>query len=95
MSTLRRTYMPRALSRPRLILGGERELVLMAGLLTVGIAFVAVNWLAAGYAAIAFPTLLFWLRRLAKTDPMMSKVYLRHLKYQTYYPARSTAWREH
>lgn len=94
MSALRRTYMPRALSRPRLVLGGERELVLMSGLLTVGIAFVAVNWVAGAYAAIMFPLALFWLRRLAKTDPMMSKVYLRHLKYQTYYPARATAWRE-
>lgn len=94
MSALRRTYMPRALSRPSLVLGGERELVLMSGLLTVGIAFVCVNWVAAAYAGVAFPIALYWLRKLAKTDPAMSKVYLRHLKYQNYYPARTTAWRE-
>jgi type IV secretion system protein VirB3 len=30
---------------------------------------------------------------MAKADPQMSKVYLRQLQYQAYYPARSRPFR--
>jgi len=32
-------------------------------------------------------------RRMAKSDPQMSKVYVRQLKYRGYYPARSRPYR--
>lgn len=33
------------------------------------------------------------LRYLAKRDPQMFKVYMRHVRYKGYYPARSTPFR--
>lgn len=94
MSELRRTQLHRALYRPSLILGGERELVMMSAAVTGGLALVAMNPVAIGFAAIAWPTTLLMLRMMAKSDPDMSKVYLRQSKYAGYYPARSRHWRE-
>ncbi|MFR1533871.1 MAG: conjugal transfer protein TrbD [Bilophila wadsworthia] len=37
---------------------------------------------------------LFVLRLMAKADPQMRFVYLRHIRYAAYYPARSTPFRE-
>lgn len=92
--TLRTTHLPRALSRPSLVLGGERELILTSGIVTVGLGVIGMNPVSLAYAVIAFPLAVWGLRRLAKVDPMMSKVYLRQLKYQGYYPARSSVWRQ-
>ncbi len=36
---------------------------------------------------------LFALRRMAKADPIMTKVWLRAIKQQDYYPAKSSIWR--
>ncbi|KHK00255.1 Conjugative transfer protein TrbD [Desulfovibrio sp. TomC] len=32
-------------------------------------------------------------RRMAKSDPIMSKVWMRHIKKQIYYPAKASIWR--
>ena len=32
-------------------------------------------------------------RKMAKSDPRMRQVYIRHRKYKSYYPARSTPFR--
>jgi hypothetical protein len=37
---------------------------------------------------------LFAFRLMAKADPKMRHVYLRHRRYKAYYPARSTPFRE-
>ena len=37
---------------------------------------------------------LFALRLMAKADPKLRHVYLRHRRYKPYYPARSTPFRE-
>lgn len=94
MSSLRRTPLHRALYRPSLVLGAERELVLMTLTVLGGIAFIGVNPVAFAYSALVCPLALYGLRLVAKADPQMSKVYLRHNKYAGYYPARSSAWRE-
>ncbi|PLY12869.1 MAG: conjugal transfer protein TrbD [Sedimenticola sp.] len=79
----------RSLTRPRLIAGAERELFLFLGLICACFIFIFMNWPS------AFIGILFWiggiyaLREMAKADPMMSKIYIRHRQYQAYYPARS------
>lgn len=94
MTELRRTPLHRALYRPSLVLGGERELVMLSAAITGGLAFVAMNPVAVGFSLVAWPLCLFFLRMMAKADPDMSKVYLRNKKYAGYYPARSRHWRE-
>jgi type IV secretion system protein VirB3/type IV secretion system protein VirB4 len=36
---------------------------------------------------------VFALRRMAKADPVMSRVWLRHIKQQDFYPAKASRWR--
>ena len=37
---------------------------------------------------------VYLLRLMAKADPIMARVYMRHVKYQPYYPARARPWRD-
>ena len=86
---LRRTPLHRALHRPNLILGGERELVLTTGLVAGGLAAASVNLVAAVVGAGIWFGCIGLLRLMAKADPQMSRVYRRQLRYRPYYPARS------
>jgi type IV secretion system protein VirB3 len=83
----------RALHRPNLLLGGERELVLMTAVACVGIAVSAVNLVALGVGLLIWLVCIGVLRMMAKADPQMRKVYLRQLNYSAYYPARSRPFR--
>lgn len=73
-----------------LFLGGDRELVMFSGLLAGLLVFAAMDWRAAPLGIALWIFALFALRLMAKSDPMMRPVYLRSLKYQDYYPPRST-----
>lgn len=92
---LRRTSLPRSLHRPNLILGGERNLVLTTGLVSLGLIITALNVPATIFG------LAFWfgciaaLRQMAKSDPMMSRLYLRNIRYRGYYASRSRPFRTH
>lgn len=93
MSRLRRTPFYRALHRPNLFLGGERELVMTMGILCAGLIISSQNWVASIVGVLIWLVCLGFFRLMAKADPYMSRIYLRHMKYQAYYPARSTPWR--
>ena len=76
-------------NRPNQILGGDRELVLLAILIAVSLAFsLASLW---GVAL----SIGFWVasvavfQRMGKADPMMCQIYMRHIRYKTFYPAKS------
>jgi type IV secretion system protein VirB3/type IV secretion system protein VirB4 len=58
-------------------------LVGVGGLTAVSIVSAALFWIVSVFA----------LRRMTKADPIMSRVWLRHIKQQEYYPARSGRWR--
>jgi type IV secretion system protein TrbD len=76
-------------NRPHLLLGGDRELVLFSGLTSACLAFTLATWwgVLAGVA--------FWLcavavlTRMGKADPLMRHVYVRHVRYASFYPAKS------
>lgn len=90
---LRQTQVRHALHRPNLMLGCDRELVLFSGLLCGVLIYTA---LTGGYvfiallAAYAWKRVVGYLREMAKADPRMRQIYIRHLLYRPYYPARST-----
>jgi len=90
---LQRIPIYRALHRPHLIMGAERNLVLAAGALAGALVFVGMTLMSIvlGVALWGISILVF--QRMAKVDPHMSEVYQRHIKYKSYYPARSTPWR--
>src|ERR1051325_5307245 len=76
-------------NRPHLILGGDRELVLFAGLTAACLAFTLASLIGIVVG------LAFWLAsvgvlsRMGKADPMLRHAYLRHLGYKSFYRAKS------
>lgn len=92
--SLRRTPFHRVLHRPHLLLGGERELVMMTAFVAGALAFAALNIVAAITAAVLWFGCVGALRRMAKADPQLSRVYVRQLRYRSYYPARSRPYRD-
>jgi len=85
-----------ALLRPILLFGGEREITLVTLLLAGTIAYagflgqsllIMVAGIFLGIVGISI------CREMAKTDPHQVRVFIRHIKYAKFYPARSTPWR--
>ena len=83
-----------ALNKPNLLLGGERELMLMVGLFSSVMIFIALTWQTFIIGVLLWTILSMLLRMMAKADPMMSKIYLRQLKYRDFYAAHSTPFYE-
>jgi type IV secretion system protein VirB3 len=92
---LERVRIHRALSRPNLLLGADRELVLVTGLAAVTLIFVVLTWFSALLGIAVWVVIVGLLRMMAKADPMMRSVYLRHIRYRSHYRPTSTPWRAH
>lgn len=92
-SRLQRVRIHRALSRPSLLFGADRELVLVTGLASVILIFVVLTWFSALFGIAIWIVIVAVLRMMAKTDPMMRGVYLRHIRYRHHYRPTSTPWR--
>jgi len=75
-------------NRPHLLLGGDRELVLFAALMSAMLIFALVTWwgIAAGIAL--WITAVAVLSRMGRSDPMLRQVYFCHVKYRAFYPAK-------
>lgn len=94
-SQLNRVRIHRALSRPNLLLGADRELVLVTGLAAVILIFVVLTWFSALFGIAIWIVVVGLLRMMAKADPMMRAVYLRHIRYRSHYRPTSTPWRRY
>jgi type IV secretion system protein VirB3 len=81
-------------NRANQVLGGDRELVLTSAILCGALVFSAADFKAAVVGGLLWVAILFLLRKMAKSDPLMRQVYLRSLKYSDYYPAQSTPFVE-
>ncbi|HQS03153.1 MAG: hypothetical protein B7Y07_11370 [Halothiobacillus sp. 24-54-40] len=79
-------------NRAHLLLGAERELALLSVLIVALVVASGMNPLSFGVGALLWVIMLGIVIRMAKADTMMSKVYLRHVKYRSYYPAKSGAY---
>lgn len=78
--------------RPVLFMGGDRELVLLTALFSGIIMFYSFDLVLFIIAFILFMVSLKAFRMIAKADPLMKNVYLRHTKYKGIYLARSTPY---
>lgn len=90
-----RSRIHRALSRPNHLMGADRELVLLTGLATVILVFVVLTWFSALFGLGIWIVLIGALRMMAKADPMMRQVYLRHVGYRPRYLPTSSPWRRY
>ncbi|CDG91747.1 conjugal transfer protein TrbD [Xenorhabdus bovienii] len=89
----RLTPFHRALHRPQQIMGGERELMLFSMLVAGGLIVSALNLVATAIGLALWLICVHALRKMAKADPEMSKVYIRQLKYAHYYAPHSRPFR--
>ena len=80
--SLRRLRFHRVLYRPQLFLGGEREPALMALIIAGGLAVTGMNVVSFAVGAVLWFGTIPLLRWMAKADPLMTEIYLRHLKYR-------------
>ena len=91
---LRTMPIRRAGNRDNLFMGGDRELVMFSGLLAFALIFSAQELRATVVGVVLWFGSLFVHRIMAKSDPKMRFVYLRHRRYKAYYPPRSTPFRD-
>ena len=92
-SSLQRTRIHRALSRPNLLMGADRELVLVTGLASIILIFVVLTWISALFGLAVWSVIVGLLRMMAKADPLMRRVYLRHITFRPHYRPTSSPWR--
>ena len=93
-SNLSRSRVHRALSRPNLLMGADRELVLLTALAAVILIFVVLTWYAALFGIAIWLIAVGALRIMAKADPLMRRIYIRHISYRAFYRATSSPWRK-
>ncbi|OCP23630.1 MULTISPECIES: conjugal transfer protein TrbD [unclassified Ensifer] len=95
LSRLHRNRIHRALSRPNLLMGGDRELVLITGLAAVILIFVVLTPYSVLFGIAVWIAIVGLLRLMAKSDPLMRQVYLRHISYRPNYRATTSPWRQY
>ena len=92
-----KTPIHESLNRPILLMGGERNLVLMLAVIA-GVFILSLAKLWAAIAGLVIWTVGQWtLSRAAAYDCLLSKTGPRSLRYRRYYPAQATPfgrWRD-
>ena len=91
-SFLQRNRIHRALSRPNLLMGADRELLLLTGLVAVILIFVVLTLYSALFGLVIWFLIVGALRMMAKADPLMRQVYIRHMGYRHHYLPTSSPW---
>jgi type IV secretion system protein VirB3/type IV secretion system protein VirB4 len=76
------------------VLGAERDLVMLSALVSLLVGIGGMTLIAGSAAVVFWACAVFFLRLMAKADPLLSKVWFRHIKQQDCYPARSSVWRQ-
>jgi type IV secretory pathway TrbD component len=90
---LRKVPIRRAGNRQNLFMGGDRELVMFSGLMAFALIFSAQETRATVVGLLLWFASLYLCRLMAKSDPKLRFVYMRHRRYKPYYAARSTPFR--
>ncbi|MDD7805286.1 MAG: conjugal transfer protein TrbD [Endozoicomonas sp. (ex Botrylloides leachii)] len=98
--TIRHTPIRQVGCRDTLFMGGDRELIMLSGLLSCTLLFSAVQVFSFTLRTVmVISSIAIWLigkacfRKLAKVDPKLRHIYIRNIRYKRYYPARSTPYR--
>jgi type IV secretion system protein TrbD len=93
VAPLRSIPIHRVGTRENLFLDADREMTMLLALVCFALVFSAQEWRAGIYGTVLWFTGLYLLRKAAKYDAKLRHVYLRHIRYARYYPARSTPFR--
>jgi type IV secretory pathway TrbD component len=76
-------------NRPNMVLGGDRELVLVTIMVAFCLAFSLASLWGIGLSVMFWIAAMAALQRMGKADPLLRHVYLRHVGYRGFYPAKS------
>ena len=88
-STPRTVLIHPSVNRPNQLLGGDRELVLVTALASTTLGLSLGSWWGDCLAVFFWIGAVGVLQRMGKADPMLRQVYLRHIRYRQFYPAKS------
>ncbi len=90
---VRKIAVHQSLQRHNFVMGAERELVMTSALIALLVGIGGLTLLSGVVAAVFWIVAIFVLRRMAKADPIMSKVWMRHVKQNDFYSAKASRWR--
>lgn len=90
---VRRTPIHQALHRHNLVLGAERELAMSCAIIALLVGVGGMTVISGLVSFTLWLAAIFVLRRMARADPLMSKVWMRHVKQQDLYSAKASRWR--
>ena len=85
----RDTMIYQSANRPNLLLGGDRELVLVMVMVSGGLAFSLACWWGVAVAIVLWLVSVAVLQRMGKADPLLRPIYVRHIRYSSFYLAKS------
>ena len=85
----RETVFHSSINRPNLLMGGDRELVLGAAMISALFIFALMTWWSILIGVVFWPLTTSMLVQLAKADPRMRDVATRSFQYKAYYPSKS------
>ncbi len=94
MTRPREIVIHQSANRPHLLLGGDRELVLFAALLSAMLTFALVTWWGIVAGIWLWLASVAVLSRMGRFDPMLRQVYVRHVRYRAFYPAKGRIYSE-
>lgn len=90
---VRKIAVHQSLQRHNFVMGAERELVMTSALIALLVGIGGLTLLSGVVAAVFWIVAVFVLRRMAKADPIMSKVWMQHVKQNDFYSAKASRWR--
>lgn len=90
---VRKIAVHQSLQRHNFVMGAERELVMTSALIALLVGIGGLTLLSGVVAAVFWIVAIFVLRHMAKADPIMSKVWMRHVKQNDFYSAKASRWR--
>jgi len=90
MSAKKQTPVRKSLNRQTTLLGVERVPVAFLILITCILIFSGMTFVTIALGILIFIVGIYSLRQMAIAHPLMTKVFLRNIKYKEFYPARVT-----
>lgn len=90
---LNRLPIHQSLHRHAHVMGAERTLVMSSALVSFLVGIGGLTMISIISAILFWIFSVFFLRHMAKADPIMSQIWLKHIRKQTYYPAQARVWR--
>lgn len=79
-----------SLNKHNLLFGADRELILVLGLICAVLIFLGMTIQTAIIGVVIWIFFSIGLRMMAKEDPIMRHIYIKQLKYKSFYNAHST-----